>query len=106
VTILKAWFDESHILADPVVPTTDGTALEPYTGPDADRLTVGGELNKVAANIATGRNIAGVHWRTDYSEAVRLGEAVAIGILRDQVRVGHEDASFGLTRFDGRRMTI
>jgi membrane-associated phospholipid phosphatase len=106
VTVLKAWFDESWALPDPVVPNTDGTALEPYTGPDADRLTVGGELDKVAANIAIGRNMAGVHWRTDYSEAIRLGEAVAIGVLRDQVRVGHESASFGLTRFDGRRMTI
>lgn len=106
VTVLKAWFDESWVLPDPVVPNTAGTALVPYTGPDADRLTVGGELDKVAANIAIGRNMAGVHWRTDYTEAVRLGEAVAIGVLRDQVRVGHESASFGLTRFDGNRMTI
>lgn len=106
VTVLKAWFDESWVLPDPVVPNADGTALVPFTGPDADRLTVGGELDKVAANIAIGRNMAGVHWRTDYSESIRLGEAVAIGVLRDQVRVGHESASFGLTRFDGRRMTI
>jgi hypothetical protein len=106
VTVLKVWFDESWVLPDPVVPNADGTALMPYTGPDTDRLTVGGELDKVAANIAIGRNMAGVHWRTDYSEAVRLGEAVAIGVLRDQVRVGHEAASFGLTRFDGSRMTI
>jgi membrane-associated phospholipid phosphatase len=106
VTVLKAWFDESWVLPDPVVPDAAGTELVPYTGPDADRLTVGGELDKVAANIAIGRTMAGVHWRTDYSEAVRLGEAVAIGVLRDQVRVGHESASFGLTRFDGSRMTI
>jgi membrane-associated phospholipid phosphatase len=106
VTVLKAWFDESWVLPDPVVPNTDGTALVPYTGPDADQLTLGGELDKVAANIAIGRNMAGVHWRTDYSEAIRLGEAVAIGVLRDQIRVGHEAASFGLTRFDGNRMTI
>ena len=106
VTVLKAWFDESWVLPDPVVPNADGTALEPYTGPDADRLTLGGELDKVASNISIGRNMAGVHWRTDYTESVRLGEAVGIGVLRDQVRVGHEAASFGLTRFDGTRMTI
>ncbi|WP_020668721.1 vanadium-dependent haloperoxidase [Amycolatopsis nigrescens] len=106
VTVLKAWFDESWPLPEPVVPNAKGTALKPYTGPDADRLTVGGELDKVAANIATGRNMAGVHWRTDYTEAVRLGEAVAIGVLRDQVRLTKEAASFGLTRFDGTRMTI
>jgi hypothetical protein len=107
VTVLKAWFDESWVLPEPVVPNPDGTEeLVPYTGPDAGQLTVGGELDKVAANIATGRNMAGVHWRTDYTESVRLGEQVAIGVLRDQIRVGHEAASFGLTRFDGNRMTI
>ncbi|SDD09891.1 vanadium-dependent haloperoxidase [Actinokineospora iranica] len=106
VTVLKAWFDESWTLPRAVVPNTSGTALAPYEGADADKLTVGGELDKVAANIASARTMAGVHWRTDYSAAVRLGEAVAIGVLRDQVRVGHEDASFGLTRFDGTRMTI
>lgn len=104
VTVLKAWFDESWVLPDPVVPNAGGTALEPYRGGDA--LTTGGELDKVASNISTARNMAGVHWRTDYTEAVRLGEAVAIGVLRDHVRVNHEDAAFGLTRFDGRRITI
>jgi hypothetical protein len=104
VTVLKAWFDESWVLPDPVVPNADGTALVPFEGGEA--LTVGGELDKVAANIATGRNMGGVHWRTDFTEAVRLGEAVGIGILRDHVRVNHEDASFGLTLFDGRRVTI
>ena len=57
VTVLKAWFDESWVLPDPVVPNAAGTELVPYTGPDADRLTVGGELDKVAANIAIARNI-------------------------------------------------
>lgn len=106
VTVLKAWFDESWVLPEPVVPNEDGTELEPYVGLDAGQITVGGELDKIASNIATGRNMAGVHWRTDYTEAVRLGETVAIGILRDHVRVNHEDACFGLTRFDGTRITI
>ncbi|MCC8244532.1 phosphatase PAP2 family protein [Saccharothrix luteola] len=97
VTVLKAWFDESWVLPDPVVANADGTALVPYTG---------GELDKVAANIATARNMAGVHWRTDFTESVLLGEAVGIGIPREHVRVNHEDASFGLTRFDGLRLTI
>jgi membrane-associated phospholipid phosphatase len=106
VTVLKAWFDESFALGGPVVPTTDGTGLEPFTGPDAGVLTVGGELNKLAANIASARNMAGVHWRTDFSEAVLLGEQVAIGILREMVESTHEQASFTLNRFDGTTMTI
>ncbi|MFI9006189.1 vanadium-dependent haloperoxidase [Actinosynnema sp. NPDC053489] len=104
VTVLKAWFDESWVLQDPVVPNAEGTALEPYRGDDV--LTVGGELDKVAANVATARNMAGVHWRSDFTEAVRLGEEVGIGVLRDHVRVHHEVASFGLTRFDGRRVSV
>jgi membrane-associated phospholipid phosphatase len=106
VTVLKAWFDESHTLADPVVPTTDGTALEPYTGPDAGRLTVGGELNKLAANIASGRNMAGVHWRTDYTESMRLGEDVAIGVLREAKEATLEDAVLTLSRFDGTTLAV
>ncbi|KOX26472.1 phosphoesterase [Saccharothrix sp. NRRL B-16348] len=104
VTVLKAWFDESWALPKPVVANAAGTALVPYTGGEA--LTVGGELDKVAANVATARNMGGVHWRSDFTESLLLGEAVGIGVLRDHVRVNHEDASFGLTRFDGRRVTI
>jgi hypothetical protein len=107
VTVLKAWFDESFVFPDPVVPNATGTALISYTGPDAGSLTVGGELNKVAANIASGRNFAGIHWRTDYTEALKLGEAVAIGILRDQKETYKEGfTGFSLTKFDGTTITI
>lgn len=106
VTVLKAWFDESWVIPDPVVPDADGSALVRYDGPDAGRLTLGGELDKVAANVAIGRSLGSVHWRTDYSESIKLGERIGIGVLRDVVLVGHERASFGLTRFDGNRITI
>jgi hypothetical protein len=106
VTILKAWFDESSIIQNPVVPNEDGTQLVPYTGPDAGSLTVGGELNKIAANIAFGRNFAGIHWRTDYSESLKLGEAIAIGILEEQKATYNEGGSFTLTKFDGTTITI
>jgi hypothetical protein len=106
VTILKAWFDESFVIPDPVVPNPAGRALAPYTGPDAGALTVGGELNKVAANIASARNMAAIHWRTDYSESIKLGEEVAIGILEEQKASYNEGGSFTLTRFDGTTITI
>ena len=69
-------------------------------------LTVGGELNKIAANIAIGRNMAGVHWRSDYFESVRLGERVAICILFNQRKDYHEDYSFSFTSFDGDKFKI
>jgi hypothetical protein len=106
VTILKAWFDESFVLPDPVVPNQAGTALVPYRGADAGELTVGGELNKVAANVATGRNMLGIHYRSDYSESIRLGEEIALGVLQEQRLTYHEEAAFTLTRFDGSVVTV
>ncbi|MFL6263314.1 MAG: vanadium-dependent haloperoxidase [Thermoanaerobaculia bacterium] len=108
VTVLKAWFDEDAPLpVKPQVPNADGTALVDYTGPDAGSLTVGGELNKVAANIAIARNMAGVHWRSDYQQSVYLGERVALHILKKQRHDYHEkDWSFTLRRFDGTKVTI
>lgn len=106
VTVLKAFFDESHKIKNPVVPSNDGKILEAYTGAGKDELTVGGELNKLAGNISIGRNLAGVHWRTDYTKSVELGEQIAIGILREQSLCYNEDHSFSLTRFDGKGIKI
>ncbi len=104
VTILKAWFDESALIVNPVVPNRRGTALVRYEGPP---LTVGGELNKLASNISQGRNIAGVHWRTDATESNILGEAVAISILRDQRATYNEPFDgFTFTKFDSTTITV
>lgn len=103
-TVVKAFFDESHVIPNPVVPDITGTTLVPYSGPP---LTVGNELNKLAANISLGRNIAGVHWRSDHFESLRLGEALAISILRDQKSCYNETfAGFSLTKFDGTTIVI
>ncbi len=102
-TILKAFFDESDVIKNPKVPNADGTALVPYLGAE---LTVGGELNKVASNVANGRNGAGVHWRTDAVNSLRLGEAVAIGILEEQKLTYNDNVEMTLTKFDGTKITI
>ncbi len=111
VTILKAWFKEATRLVDigltPLQPTDDGLGLVPYLGPDAGDLTVAGELNKIAANVALGRNTAGVHWRSDATESLKLGEQIAIGILRDQRACYNEVFNgFSLTKFDGTTVTV
>jgi hypothetical protein len=115
VTVLKAWFDDQAPLPlppkepnfNPDKPDEDGTKLEDYKGPGAGSLTIGGELNKVAANIAIGRNMAGVHWRSDYYESLRLGEQVALCILRRQRNDYNEDGwFFTLTTFDNQRIRV
>jgi hypothetical protein len=104
VTVLKAFFQPSFILPNPVEASADGLALLPYRGPD---LTVGGELNKLASNIALGRDAAGVHWRSDGIEGLKLGEAVAIGILRDLRATYHEDfQGFSLTTLHGTTLIV
>lgn len=104
ITIMKAFFDENHVLTNTKVVNSDGTGLLPYT--DA-ALTVGGELNKLASNIALARGGAGVHWRSDSMEGLRLGEQVAISILRD-VRYSYNEnfSGFTFTRIDGTTITI
>ena len=111
VTVLKSWFNESTRLVDiglnPLQPSDDGLSLVPYTGSDAAELTVGGELNKIASNVANGRNIAGVHWRSDATESLKLGEQIAIGIMREQRACYNEVFNgFSLTRFDGSSVTV
>jgi hypothetical protein len=103
-TILKAFFDESYVIPNPVVPDATGTQLIPYSGP---ALTVGNELNKLAANVGVGRNHAGVHWRSDYQESAKLGEAIALSMLADQRACYNETFNgFSLTKFDGTTVTV
>ena len=104
ITMLKAFFKESFVIPNPVVPSDDGLALLPYIG---EPLTAGGELNKLASNIALGRDAGGVHYRSDGVEGLNLGEAVALSMLRDLATIYHEEfPGFSLTRFDGTRVTI
>ena len=106
-TILKAFFDESTPIENPVLASSDGLSLVAYTGSDASQMTVGGELNKLAGNIALFRNAAGVHWRSDYTESLPFGEAIAIGLLQEMsLGFNEDDAYFELTKFDGQKIRI
>ncbi|MCC5620034.1 vanadium-dependent haloperoxidase, partial [Nostoc sp. CHAB 5715] len=105
ITLLKAFFDENFVIPSPVVPDpNDPTKVIPYSGPP---LTVGGELNKLATNYAIGRGHGGIHWRSDGSAALALGEEVAISLLRDE-RLGYNERfnGFTFTKFDGTKVTV
>lgn len=104
VTALKACLDESHQIPQPVVASADGLSLKPYDGPP---LTVGGELDKLATNIAFGRDFAGLHFRSDGSRGLELGERVALAVLEELRFTGNElFQGYSLRRFDGSRVTV
>ena len=68
---------------------------------------MGGELNKLANNIALGRDFEAVHWRSDAVQGLVLGEAVAISVLRDQQSNFNEPFNgFTFTKFDGSTITV
>lgn len=134
VTVLKAWFDEDERLSDlfdranalkpkdppggelkilqPGYRKAGGTIEEfcgpqEYLGTDRMAMTIGGELNKIAANVAMGRSMGGVHWRSDNTRSLRLGEAVAIEILRKRtMEYAERPVSFTFRSFDRRRVHI
>jgi membrane-associated phospholipid phosphatase len=104
VTMLKAIFDETFVIPNPVEPTADGLALQPYVGPP---LTVGGELDKLAFNIGMARVVAGIHWRSDVVAGNALGQDISTAILEDMKPAYSEPyTGFSLTKLDGTSITI
>jgi membrane-associated phospholipid phosphatase len=107
VTVLKWFFDEDFVIPNPLTTTSDGLTTVPYTGSDAGAMTVGGELNKLASNVGLGRCFAGIHWRQDIQQAMLLGEAVAISLLKDQAHLYNENyTGFTFTGFNGNTITV
>lgn len=99
-TIIKAFFNEELPILNPVEASPDGTSLVPYTG--GATLTVGMEANKIAGNVGMFRNHAGVHWRSDHTQSILLGEQMAISILQDQKWLYNEPfKGWTFTMFDG-----
>lgn len=108
-TILKIFFqthneDGSKIkwsdLKTPVH-SINGATLNTYIGDDASQMTVVGEINKMASNVATGRNMAGVHYRSDGDKGNLLGEKIAISYVRDLKETYNFDTEYTLEKFDG-----
>ncbi len=78
----------------------DGTFYRiPLDAKIAESLTIEGELNKLAQNVAMGRSMGGVHWRTDNTRSLILGEALAAEILADITTDANEKPSFEFRAF-------
>jgi len=115
ITALKFFFDGSQPIrpllqaagSDVMMPSDDGTQLVPYTGSDADSLTVNGELSKLAFNVSFGHGIhSGIHFRSSSLMSILLGEKVGIAALQDRASGYNEPFSVTLTKFDGTTGTI
>jgi hypothetical protein len=110
ITALKFFFDGSKKIRpllnaagrDVVVPSSDGSTLNTYTGADRDAMDINGELNKLAHNISFGHGIhAGIHFRSSTHWSILLGEQVALSVLRDRARCYNEPFKIAITKFDG-----
>ncbi|MEL6478662.1 MAG: hypothetical protein AAFR17_15135, partial [Pseudomonadota bacterium] len=119
VTMLKAFFEmfedcDSNVErplctpeGDPICFTAngDGSRLikdRKFKG----KLTIQGELDKLAANISIGRNMAGVHYYSDYYDSMRMGERIAVGILLEQAPTYGETVEMTFKSFDGDLVSI
>ena len=124
VTVLKAWFDGTQKIKDAVdlIPAQDYypidfsayrpiamQGLQPWLG---EGLTVEGELNKLACNVALGRSMGGVHWRSDNTRSLRLGEEIAIVMLARELQdlvdqsAAMVSPEFRFNNFDGNEVVI
>lgn len=87
--------------------SVDGLSTSNYAKADAGQITIHGEINKLAADISIGRNIAGVHYRIDGDEGMVLGEKVAIQYFKDMKESQNEDiGEITLIKFDGTEVKL
>lgn len=106
ITVLKFFYNGDLVLPGPVVPTEDGLGRvgwigQPGTGA-LTKLTVNGELHKLAHNITFGHGLhGGIHWRSDSDESIRLGEQVALRFLQDLACTYAEPFKITLKLLDG-----
>lgn len=103
-TILKAFFNEDYSMPNPVEAASDGSGLLSWKG---EPLTLRNEINKLANNIALGRDAAGVHYRSDSIEGLFLGEEQGLDLLCDYSRTYNERfEGFVLSTFRGEKVRV
>ncbi len=80
------------------IPATnfDGSTL-------GEPLSVRNELDNLASNNSIGSNIAGFHYRSDYTQSLFLGEQDAISVLEDQEDTFLEKYCISFHKFDASR---
>jgi hypothetical protein len=103
VTILKAFTEPSFRFPNTVCVSRDGLDRRKFDGD----LTLEGELNKLAWNMAFGRSFAGVHYRSDLEFGLALGENIGLQLLSELNKdVVASPSTLWFRRFDGSQTSI
>ncbi|CAM9093102.1 unnamed protein product [Laminaria digitata] len=106
-TILKALVGlerGASCFSNPEFPDDEGLTLLPYTGDDC--LTYEGEINKMAVNVAFGRNMCGVHWRIDSQQGLLLGEMAGVRILQQEAVAFPENEAYEFRLMSGQTIRL
>jgi hypothetical protein len=108
-TLLKLFYADANwsTISGNVWHSTNGTDRVDGSGVGTGTLTIHGELNKIAANIARGRDFAGVHYRTDSDLGMLLGEKVAVAWFKDNIaRQVETVGTITVVGFDGTNIVV
>jgi hypothetical protein len=116
-TVMKAFLkthdSDNKPLFWPSTPrhSVDGDVLEIYDKSDKDKITIIGEINKLASNVSLGRDMGGVHYRADGDSGNVLGETFAIKYLQIKLKeysglYNGMLSSFKLEKFNGEFIEI
>jgi len=108
-TLLKALFATHEADGQPVTlgttaPRAVGPAGAAQNGNCPPRPLLGCELDKLAGNVALGRNLAGGFWHAETRASLRLGERLALGLVQERLVAAARPASVSLDDFAGRRV--
>jgi hypothetical protein len=106
VTVLKAYMDPDATRCYPFPikeASPDGLSLNVVIADNSgsDCITVNGELNKLAHNLSLGRDMSGLHFRSDATSGILQGEAYAITYLQDDLDRQPECATLKFKSFQG-----
>ena len=109
-TVLKTYFDQYSAIEfagkhAAFVASNDGSTLDVVSTATVP-LTVEGELNKLASNVAMSRMWAGVNYYSDVLESLKIGEQVAVAVMQERKLARQESFKLSCPLFDGSTIEI
>lgn len=103
VTVIKAFLRSSPSYLPNSIANWDDIG---YPSNGLDELEVTKELDKLAWNMSFGRCFAGVHFRSDCTSGIFLGEKIAIFYLEQIKKTFPDQVQLKVKRFDGSEILV